>query len=402
MSHANWQERMACQRRWRRKNRAKVRAQKRRARIKKKCLSKSLVVVLDDYRKRMSTPVTKTLMVVLDDYRLKKSPPPPPKNEKRNAGNERCRNYYQLNRERIRTQRKEYRQRNLEKCRAQDRATSQRYRQSSRGAECEKEYQRKNRAAINERRRGQTKKRNRVEYLRRNRDALYQKLKEYRRTNRDALNEKRREHRRQHRDVVNRAEREYRRSHRDAINERKRVPERLNYWMKKIEAVVAPCDCGLCLACGGFETESWSRSVVVPRSDPVEALERRLDRMDACSDTSSEVDPGLEEELERVLNESSSDEADSEPEEDDVIEQRLDSLRSRRDDGIKQRLARWEREEAESVLSAEVGGVTTELRDMERWFQQFDREDEAQPDEYTQTLMVTSNLMNELERFLFS
>ena len=113
MSHANWQERLACQRRWRRKNRAKVRAQKRRARIKKKCLSKSLVVVLDDYRKRMSTPVTKTLMVVLDDYRLKKSPPPPPKNEKRNAGNERCRNYYQLNRERIRAQQKEYRQRNL-------------------------------------------------------------------------------------------------------------------------------------------------------------------------------------------------------------------------------------------------------------------------------------------------
>ena len=176
----------------------------------------------------------------------------------------------------------------------------------------------------------------------------------------------------------------------------------MNYWMKKIEAVVAPCDCGLCLACGGFETESWSRSVVVPRSDPLETLERRLDRMDASSDTSSEVDPRLEEELERVLNESSSDEADSEPEEDDVVEQRLGSLRSRRDDGMKQRLARWEKEEAESVLSAEVGGVTTELRDMERWFQQFDREDEAQPDEYTQTLMVTSNLMNELERFLFS
>ena len=364
-------------------------------------------MVLDDYRKRMSTPVTKTLMVVLDDYRLKKSPPPPPKNEKRNARNERFRNYYQLNRERIRAQRKEYRQRNLEKCRVQDRATSQRYRQSSQGAECEKEYRRKNRAAINERRRGQIKKRNRVEYLQRNRDALYQKLKEYRRTNRDALNEKRREHRRQHRDVVNRAEREYRRSHRDAINQRKRVPKRLNYWMKRIatraeEPTTTPCDCGLCLACGGFETESWSRSVVVPRSDPLETLERRLDRLDACSDTSSEVDPRLEEELERVLNETSSDEADSEPEEDDVVEQRLGSLRSHRDDGMKQRLGRWEKEEAASVLSAEVGGVTTELRDMERWFQQFHREDEAQPDEYTQTLMVTSNLMNELERFLFS
>ena len=325
--------------------------------------------------------------------------------KKRNARNERFRNYYQLNRERIRAQRKEYRQRNLEKCRMQDRATSQRYRQSSQGAECEKEYQRKNRNAIKERRRGHPEKRcveRGKEWRRKNRDVINERHREQRRTNRDALNERRREHRRQHRDAINRAEREYRRKHRDAINQRKRGPERLNYWMKKIEAVVAPCDCGLCLACGGFENESWSRSVVVPRSDPLEVLERRLDRMDACSDTSSEVDPRLEEELERVLNEPSSDEADSEPEEDDVVEQRLDSLRSRRDDGIKQRLARWEKEEAESVLSAEVGGVTTELRDMERWFEQFHREDEAQPDEYTQTLMVTSNLMNELERFLFS
>ena len=79
MPHANWQKRLACQRRWRRENPAKVRAQKRRARIKKKCLSKSLVVVLDDYRKRMSTPVTKTLVVVLEDYRKKKLPTPPSK-----------------------------------------------------------------------------------------------------------------------------------------------------------------------------------------------------------------------------------------------------------------------------------------------------------------------------------
>ena len=393
MPHANWQERLACQRRWRRKNRAKVRAQKRRARIKKKCLSKNLVVVLDDYRKRMSTPVTMTLTVVLEDYRLKKLPTSPPNIGKRKTRNELRRDHYQRNRERIRAQRIEYRQRNLEKCRAQERASRQRYWQKNRGslkekltgqskkhaAELQKEWRRKNRNAINERRR------------------------EQRRTNRDALNERRREHRRQHRDVINRVEREYRRKHRETYNRRKR----LYYWMKRIATraevpTTTPCDCGLCLACGRFETESWSRSVVVPRSDPLEVLERRLDRLDVCSDTSSEVDPRLEEELERVLNETSSDEAHSEPEEDDVVEQRLGSLRSRRDDGIKQRLARWEKEEAVSVLSAEVGGVTTELRDMERWFQQFHREDEARPDEYTQTLMVTSNLMNELERFLFS
>ena len=89
---------------------------------------------------------------------------------------------------------------------------------------------------------------------------------------------------------------------------------------------------GLCLACGGFETESWSRSIVIPRSDPVETLQRRLDRM---------VDPRLE------------GDSESEKEFDDVVEQRLASLRSNRDDGMKQRLDRWEKEEAESVLSAE-------------------------------------------------
>ena len=177
--------------------------------------------------------------------------------------------------------------------------------------------------------------------------------------------------------------------------------------MKRIatraEVSTTPCDCGLCLACGGFETQSWSRRVVVPRSDLLEALERRLDRMDAFSDTSSEPDPGLEEELERVLNETSFEEGDSESDvEDELVEQRLASLRRKREDEMKQRLARWEREEAVTVLSAELGGIRSELRDMERWFEQFHREDEAQPDEYTQTLIVTSNLMNELERFLFS
>ena len=129
-------------------------------------------------------------------------------------------------------------------------------------------------------------------------------------------------------------------------------------------------------------------------------MERRLDRLEAaCSDTSSEVDPCLEEELERLLNETSSDEVS---EEEDAVEQRLASLRRKREEDMTQKLARWEREEAVTDLSAELGGVQSELRDMERWFEQFHREDEAQPDEYTQTLMVTSHLMNELERFLFS
>ena len=411
MPYGDWSKRYVCQKRWKRENRAKVRAQKQRARIKKRCLSKSLVVVLEDCcekderlrrklyqrlyqrnRKRM----TKTLTVVLEDCRLKKLPTSPPKNEKRNAHNERYRNFYQLNRERIRAQRKECRQKNLERYRARERERNSRRRQNSRGAQ-RTEYRQHLQGA----------KKRRVElqreWRRQNRDVVNERRREQRRANREALNERRREHRRQHRDVINRAECEYRRKHRKTYNQKKRV----RYWMKRIaaraEVPTTPCDCGLCLTCGGYETQSWSHNVVVPRSDPLEAMERRLDQLETTwSDTSSEVDPALEKELERLLNETSSDEA-SEEEEEDVVEQRLASLRRKREVDMTQRLARWEREEAVTYLSAELGGVQSELRDMERWFEQFHREDEAQPDEYTQTLMVTSHLMNELERFfLFS
>ena len=390
MPYVDWSKRYACQKRWKRENRAKVRAQKRRARIKKKCLSKSLVVVLEDCCKkdtrlrrklyqRNQKRMTKTLVVVLEDYRKKKLPTPPPK--KKTKTDYYRRDYYQRNRERIRAQRKECRQRNLEKYRARERERTSRRRQNSRGAQ-RTEYREQRRA---------------------NCDVVNERRREQRRANRETLNERRREHRRQHRDAINRAEREYRLKHRDALNKRKRErrTKAKTLLAARTEVPMIPCDCGLCVACGGYETESWSRRVVVPRSDPLEAMERRLDRLEAaCSDTSSEVDPRLEEELERLLNETSSDEVSEE--EEDVVEQRLASLRRNRDDGMTQRLVQWEREEAVTNLSTELGWVQSELRDMEQWFEQFHREDEAQPDEYTQTLMVTSHLMNELERFLFS
>ena len=447
MPYADWSKRYACQKRWKQENRGKVRAQKQRARIKKKCLSKSLVVVLEDCCKkderlrrklhqrlyqRNRKRMTKTLTVVLEDYRLKKLPTSPPKNKKIKTRNERRRDSYRRNREQILAQRKEWRQKNLEKCRAQSRASSQRYRQKNAHNERCRNYYQLNRERIRARRtecrqknlekyRAQSRARIQryrqrlqgvekrcvelqKEWRRKNRDVVNERLREQRRTNREALNEKRREHRRQHRDVINRAECEYRRKHRETSNQKKRV----RYWMKRIaaraEVPTSPCDCGLCLTCGGYETESWSHNVIVPRSDPLEVMERRLDQLETTwSDTSSEVDPALEKELERLLNETSSDEADSESEEEeDVVEQRLASLRRKREEDMTQRLVRWEREEAVTNLSAELGGVQGELRDMERWFEQFHREDEAQPDEYTQTLMVTSHLMNELERFLFS
>ena len=455
MPYVDWSKRYACQKRWKQENRGKVRAQKQRARIKKKCLSKSLVVVLEDCCKkdeqlrrklhqrlyqRNRKRMTKTLMVVLEDCRLKKLPTPPPKNKKRNAHNERRRDSYRRNREQILAQRKEWRQKNLERCRAQERARSRRCRQKSvprkkrtpREREYDLDYHQRNRERIRARRtecrqknleKYRAQERARIqryrqrlqgvekrcvelqkEWRRKNRDVVNERLREQRRTNREALNEKRREHRRQHRDVINRAECEYRRKHRETSNQKKRV----RYWMKRIaaraEVPTSPCDCGLCLTCGGYETESWSHNVIVPRSDPLEVMERRLDQLETTwSDTSSEVDPALEKELERLLNETSSDEADSESEEEEyVVEQRLASLRRKREEDMTQRLVRWEREQAVTNLSAELGGVQSELRDMERWFEQFHREDEAQPDEYTQTLMVTSHLMNELERFLFS
>ena len=132
MPYVDWSKRYACQKRWKRENRAKVRAQKRRARIKKKCLSKSLVVVLEDCCKkdtrlrrklyqRNGKRMTKTLTVVLEDYRKKKLPTPPPKKKIKTKTDYYRRDYYQRNRERIRAQRKECRQKNLEKYRARER-----------------------------------------------------------------------------------------------------------------------------------------------------------------------------------------------------------------------------------------------------------------------------------------
>ena len=392
MPYVDWSKRYACQKRWKRENRAKVRAQKQRARIKKKCLSKSLVVVLEDCCKkderlrrklyqrlyqRNRKRMTKTLTVVLEDYRKKKLPTPPPKNKEKTDYYRR--DYYQRNRERIRAQRKEYRLKNLERCRARARERTSRRRQNS------AQDKKRTRRERNEYRR---------DYYQRNRERIRAQRKEYRQKNLERCRAQDRKSSRRYWRNLRGAERqkEWRRKNCEVVNERRRQHRR---------DAITPCDCGLCLTCGGYETQSWSRRVVVPRSDPLEVMERRLDRLDVCSDTSSEVDPRLEEELERLLNETSSDEA-SEEEEEDVVEQRLASLRRKREEDMTQRLARWEREEAVTNLSTELGWVQSELRDMERWFEQFHREDEAQPNEYTQTLMVTSDLMNELERFLLS
>ena len=224
MPHVDWNERRAYQKRWKQENATKVRAQKRRARIKKKCLSKSLVVVLDDYRKRMSTPMTKTLVVVLEDYR-KKLPTPPLRNKKRLAEN--TMNFVETIIKEIGNG-SEPNKKSIEKgiWKSVERKTEHRANTIGRIHEVLKnETSGDVKTATPSTRDVKGSQKNALPNTKKSGDVRTAmpstRRQEQRRTNRDALNERRREHRRKHRDAINRVEREYRRRHRETCNQRK-------------------------------------------------------------------------------------------------------------------------------------------------------------------------------------
>ena len=65
--------------------------------------------------------------------------------------------------------------------------------------------------------------------------------------------------------------------------------------------------------------------------------------------------------------------------EEDELEERLIALRTHREQGIQRRLEQWEKqrelEESIQYLAWDLGAVNEQLRDMERAFAQFHRED---------------------------
>ena len=165
-------------------------------------------------------------------------------------------------------------------------------------------------------------------------------------------------------------------------------------------------ECGLCLVCGGFIAASWSSKFdyLLEGPEDLEDLDRRC-RFE--SDTSSLVDPQLVEELERMLNEPSECLDLSNADEEDELQERQTALRTHREQGIQRRLEQWEKEgeleESIQYIVEDLGAVNEQLRDMERAFAQFSREDavaQAAEFEYLHTVAITSDLMSQLEQNL--
>ena len=136
--------------------------------------------------------------------------------------------------------------------------------------------------------------------------------------------------------------------------------------------------------------------------EDLEDLDRRCR---SESDTSSLVDPQLVEELERMLNEPS--ECSDLSDEEDELEERLIAIGTHREQGIQRKLERWEKEreleESIQYLAGDLGAVNEQLRDMERAFAQFHREDavaQTPEFEYLHTVTITSDLMSQLEQNL--
>ena len=368
MPYADLQKRRDNVRRWKKANPDKVKAQKQRYRTRRAQSPQPPPPPLSQGRynlrhrkvKRPEKIQLMNLVVVLKDYRKKDTLQCRRKVDKRQKN----RLYYQRNRDRLLLLRKEYRQRNLEKIRAR-----------------KKSYCQRNREKIQVWRR---------EYRQRNLDSVRAAERRYRQRNLEKVRERQRNAMRRIRAGIQRG------VQRVEIREKEQVLE------KKID-----CECGLCFVCGGFMTASWSSKFDHLFERPEVDLEDLDRRCRSESDTSSLVDPQLVEELERMLNEPSECSDLSGDEEEDELEERLIALRTHREQGIQRRLDRWEKEreleESIECLAGDLGAVNEQLRDMERAFAQFRREDtvtQVREFEYLHTVTITSDLMSQLEQDL--
>ena len=199
----------------------------------------------------------------------------------------------------------------------------------------------------------------------------------------------------------NQQSREYYQRNRDCLLTRAKARRQRKREVQS-EKEKTDCDCGLCLVCGGVAAASWASKFddFFEDHEDLEDLDRRC-----CSesDTSSLVDPQLVEELELMLNESS--ECSDLSDEEDELEERLIAIGSHHEQAVQRKLERWKKEQEleESIhyLAGDLGTVNEQLRDMERAFAQFHREDAVAqlPElEYLHTVTITSDLMSQLEQ----
>ena len=124
---------------------------------------------------------------------------------------------------------------------------------------------------------------------------------------------------------------------------------------------------------------------------------KRLAYSSSSSSSDSETDEGLSRELDQML---------AEPEE--PVEKRIEQIRKNRKKAeanrVRRMLKRQKQEEMITAIATELDGMSSMLYDMDKWFTQFEREDtvaQATQFEYTHSVEISTELMNELEHLLF-
>ena len=229
------------------------------------------------------------------------------------------RNWYQSNRERVMEQKRQWRKDNPEKLRAQKERRKERLRNDEARMR-----------VVREKRRQQSQR-----WRREHPEKVRAQQKRWRQAN----PEKNKANRKQHREVDRACSRRYYAAHREERNRATKV----RYYKKRgrpVPAPPSPCDCGLCLACGGWGV-SWKPAwyarlnAFCPPQDPstpaptLEELPMDLSESEVEAETlslafTSEIDSELGDRLETLLM----DESDSEDETRDRVE--APTRRSRR------------------------------------------------------------------------
>jgi len=165
--------------------------------------------------------------------------------------------------------------------------------------------------------------------------------------------------------------------------------------------------------------------------EPESHLREQCNSSDSSSD--SEVDEALVKELDAMLaepespsreqyNSSSASSSDTEVNEalakeldamivepEDPVKRRIKQIRNNRKKACENRVARIQKRREEEAMIVEMASELDKMmfmiHDMGKWFAEFEREDEverASQFEYSRTIEITTDLMSELERYLFS
>ena len=164
-------------------------------------------------------------------------------------------------------------------------------------------------------------------YYHRNKERIHERKRAYRRKNKEKCALRKKEYRERNREALNEKSRQYHQAHKEQRNEARR---RL-YAKQKGRPVLPPpppCDCGLCLACGGWAVtwkpdwharlKAWSTPGLDSAKEdqplgeledlPLDLLESEAETLSTAS--TSEIDSELGDRLETLL----ADESDSEVE----------------------------------------------------------------------------------------